>query len=72
MHVVIIIGATRHQSKSNTAKIIDAFCVGLSNSGNTSEICKAAFMDFSAQTAPEKIGLLLTWDMVQKVKRMEV
>lgn len=38
MHVVIISGAARHQSKSNTAKIIDAFCVGLSNSGNTSEI----------------------------------
>ena len=31
-------GAARHQSKSNTAKIIDVFCVGLSNSGNTSEI----------------------------------
>ena len=38
MHVVIISGAARPQSKSNTAKIIDAFCVGLSNGGNTSEI----------------------------------
>lgn len=38
MHFVIISGAARIQSKSNTAKIIAAFCEGLQNGGNTSEI----------------------------------
>ncbi len=37
MHFVIISGAARTQSKSNTAKIIAAFCEGLHNCGNTSE-----------------------------------
>ena len=38
MHFVIISGAARTQSQSNTAKIIAAFCEGLHNGGNTSEI----------------------------------
>lgn len=38
MHVVIISGAARTQSRSNTAKIIAAFCEGLNSSGDTSEI----------------------------------
>lgn len=38
MHVVIISGAARTQSQSNTAKIIAAFCEGLHKGGNTSEI----------------------------------
>lgn len=38
MHVVMISGAARTQSKSNTAKIVAAFCEGLHNGGNTSEI----------------------------------
>ena len=38
MHFVIISGAARTQSQSNTAKIIAAFCEGLHNDGNTSEI----------------------------------
>ncbi|MCU0079746.1 hypothetical protein [Extibacter muris] len=38
MHFVIVSGAARTQSKSNTAKIIVAFCEGLHNGGNTSEI----------------------------------
>ena len=38
MHVVIISGAARTQSRSNTAKIIAALCEGLNSSGNTSEI----------------------------------
>lgn len=35
MHVVMISGAARTQSKSNTAKIVAAFCEGLHNGGNT-------------------------------------
>ena len=38
MHFLIISGAARTQSQSNTAKIIAAFCEGLHNGGNTSEI----------------------------------
>ena len=38
MHFVIISGAARTQSQSNTAKIIAVFCEGLHNGGNTSEI----------------------------------
>lgn len=38
MHLTIISGATRAQSKSNTAKIIDAFCKGFQIDGNTVEI----------------------------------
>ena len=37
MHLVIISGATRPQSKSNTAKIIEAFKKGYEESGNTTE-----------------------------------
>lgn len=38
MHLVIISGAARPQSKSNTAKIISAFQKGYNESGNTSEV----------------------------------
>ena len=38
MHFLIIRGDARTQSQSNTAKIIAAFCEGLHNDGNTSEI----------------------------------
>lgn len=38
MHVVIISGAARVQSMSNTAKIINAFCEGLKRSNNTWEV----------------------------------
>lgn len=38
MHLTIISGASRPQSKSNTAKIIDAFCKGFQTNGNTTEI----------------------------------
>ena len=37
MHFVMISGAARTQSKSNTAKILAAFGAGLNSSGNTSE-----------------------------------
>ena len=35
MHLVIISGAARPQSKSNTAKVIAAFQKGFEESGNT-------------------------------------
>ena len=38
MHLVIISGATRPQSKSNTAKIIAAFRKGFEGGGNTTEV----------------------------------
>lgn len=38
MHLVIISGAARPQSKSNTAKIIEAFRRGYTAEGNTSEV----------------------------------
>lgn len=38
MHLTIISGAARSQSKSNTAKIIDAFCKGFQTYDNTTEI----------------------------------
>lgn len=38
MHLVFISGATRPQSKSNTAKIIAAFQKGYEENGNTSEV----------------------------------
>lgn len=38
MHLVIISGATRSQSKSNTAKILAAFQKGYEESGNTAEV----------------------------------
>ena len=38
MHVVIISGATRPQSRSNTAKVIAAFQKGFEVSGNTAEV----------------------------------
>ena len=38
MHFVIISGATRPQSKSNTAKVIAAFQKGFEGSGNTTEV----------------------------------
>lgn len=38
MHLVIISGATRPQSKSNTAKVIAAFQKGIEETGNTSEV----------------------------------
>ena len=38
MHLVIISGATRPQSKSNTAKIIAAFQKGFEENGNTTEV----------------------------------
>lgn len=37
MHLVIISGATRPQSKSNTAKVISAFQKGFEEKGNTTE-----------------------------------
>ena len=38
MHLVIISGAARPQSRSNTAKIITAFQKGYAESGNTTEV----------------------------------
>lgn len=38
MHLTIISGAARSQSKSNTAKSISAFCKGFQIDGNTTEI----------------------------------
>ena len=38
MHFVIISGATRPQSKSNTAKVIAAFQRGVEENGNTTEV----------------------------------
>lgn len=38
MHLVIISGATRPQSKSNTAKVIAAFQKGFEEGGNTTEV----------------------------------
>ena len=38
MHLVIISGAARPQSKSNTAKVIAAFQKGFEESGNTAEV----------------------------------
>ena len=38
MHLVIISGATRPQSKSNTAKVISAFQKGFEETGNTAEV----------------------------------
>ena len=38
MHLVIINGATRPQSKSNTAKVIAAFQKGFEENGNTTEV----------------------------------
>lgn len=38
MHFVIISGATRPQSKSNTAKVIAAFQKGFEENGNTTEV----------------------------------
>lgn len=38
MHLTIISGATRPQSKSNTAKIIAAFCKGFQTDDNTVEV----------------------------------
>ena len=38
MHFVIISGATRPQSKSNTAKVIAAFQRGATENGNTTEV----------------------------------
>ena len=38
MHLVIISGATRPQSKSNTAKVIAAFQKGFEEIGNTTEV----------------------------------
>lgn len=38
MHLVIINGAARPQSRSNTAKIISAFRMGYEESGSTSEV----------------------------------
>ena len=38
MHLVIISGATRPQSKSNTAKVIVAFQKGVEENGNTTEV----------------------------------
>lgn len=38
MHLVIISGATRPQSKSNTAKVIAAFQKGFEETGNTAEV----------------------------------
>ena len=38
MHLVIISGATRPQSKSNTAKVIAAFQRGVEENGNTTEV----------------------------------
>lgn len=38
MHLVIISGATRPQSKSNTAKVIAAFQKGFEETGNTTEV----------------------------------
>ncbi len=38
MHLTIISGAVRSQEKSNTAKIIAAFCKGFQTDGNTAEI----------------------------------
>lgn len=38
MHLTIISGATRSQAKSNTAKIIAAFCKGFQSGNNTVEI----------------------------------
>lgn len=38
MHLVIISGATRPQSKSNTAKVIAAFQTGFEENGNTTEV----------------------------------
>ena len=38
MHFVIISGATRPQSKSNTAKVIAAFQKGVEENGNTTEV----------------------------------
>ena len=38
MHLVIISGATRPQSKSNTAKVIAAFQRGIEENGNTTEV----------------------------------
>ena len=38
MHLVIISGATRPQTKSNTAKIINAFRKGYEESGNQTEV----------------------------------
>ena len=38
MHLVIISGAARPQSKSNTAKVIAAFQKGYEETGNTAEV----------------------------------
>lgn len=38
MHLTIISGAARPKSKSNTAKIIEAFCKGFQDNGNTTEV----------------------------------
>ncbi len=38
MHLTIISGAARSQRKSNTAKIMDAFCKGFQTNDNTTEI----------------------------------
>ena len=38
MHLTIISGAARPQNKSNTAKIIDAFCKGFQTNENTTDI----------------------------------
>lgn len=38
MHLTIISGAARTQTKSNTAKIIAAFCKGFQSDNNTVEV----------------------------------
>lgn len=38
MHLTIISGAARPKAKSNTAKIIEAFCKGFQNDDNTAEV----------------------------------
>lgn len=38
MHLTIISGAVRPRAKSNTAKIIEAFCKGFQNDENTAEV----------------------------------
>lgn len=38
MHLTIISGAARPKTKSNTAKIIEAFCKGFQNNENTAEV----------------------------------
>ena len=51
MHLIVISGAARPQARSNTAKIIEAFCRGVQSEGHTAEVY---YLSDRAQWAPAR------------------